>query len=170
MMTLPQHPATIENLFNYSIEVENRAAHLYETMAERFSHVSKLSDFWKGLAKDEIGHARILQEAKNSLTPEQLSALPPRQMWNNLNEIRAKFGRDLLGRVKTLEDAYQLAHDLEYSEVNGIFKFLAGEFFSSGTRKRFIISQIEQHQTKISDFDWTFGDREWREEINIQPI
>jgi hypothetical protein len=69
-----------------------------------------------------------------------------------------------------LNDAYELAHELENSEVNSIFKFLTSELIPSDKQEEFIFSTIKQHQQKLLDFDRNFGDSEWRKGIKIQRI
>lgn len=62
----------------------------------------------------------------------------------------------------TLADAYLLAHEIEFSEVNAIFKFLSTESVPLEDRSAFVIAQISQHQEKITSFNRTYGGRAWR--------
>ena len=78
--------------------------------------------------------------------------------------------KDLLAEVNTLEDAYKLAYDLEFSEVNTIFQFLTIECIPSERLKQLIHSMIDGHLKKISDFSRTFGDKELRKEITIRRV
>jgi len=161
---------TIELLLEYAIEIEYKAAQIYGTLSKLFPHVPGLSDFWQGLKEDELGHVEALHETRKLLTPKQLLQDPGPKMWEDVIHIQLMLGQDLLAAVNTLDDAYELAHELEFSEVNAIFQFLAAECIPFDKRKRFIHSMIEQHQQKLSDFNQNFGNRDWRKRIGIQRI
>ena len=161
---------TIGELFDRAIEIEHEAASIYTEFSRLFSHVPGLSAFWKGLVDDEMLHARTLEDVRKSLTPEQLLSPPDKEMWENVARIQRMLSKDLVGSIGSLDDAYELAHDLEFSEVNAIFKFLAAEFVPSQERNKFVISEIVQHQKKLSDFSRNFGDRDWRKGITIQRV
>jgi rubrerythrin len=161
---------TIEHLLAYSIEIEYNVAHIYAALSKLFPHVEGLADFWRGLAEDEIRHAAILQEIRKLLTPEQLLSSSDQKMRDDVARIHSRLRKDLTGEINTLDDAYELAHDLEFSEVNAVFQFLAGEYIPSGERKQLVRSEIEQHLNKLLNFPRTFGERDWRKEIHIQRI
>jgi hypothetical protein len=132
--------------------------------------VPGLPTFWQGLHDDEIQHAITLQNVRKSLTPEQLLSHSPKEMWATAMIIQQMFSKDLLGSINTLNDAYELAHELEFFEVNAIFKFLASELIPYDKQAEFIDSALKQHQQKLLDFSRNFGDREWRKGIKIQRI
>ena len=67
-----------------------------------------------------------------------------------------------------LNDAYEVAHELEFSEINGIFKFLTIEVITSEERSKFMRDEITKHERKLLDFGDTFGDKTWRMQIAIQ--
>jgi len=67
-----------------------------------------------------------------------------------------------------LDDAYELAHELEFSEINSIFELLAAEPVPSDNQEKLIHSIIVKHQQKILDFSHNFGDKEWRQGISRQ--
>ena len=160
--------ATIERLFESAIDIELAAADIYKRLSELFSHEPELHVFWRGLFDDEVRHATTLRNVLGTLTPEQLLLPPDTEMWNSVVRIQRMFGKDLVGPIDTLDAAYELAHDLEFSEVNAIFKFLAGEFVPSEERRRFVHSEIVQHLQKLSDFNDKFGNKDWRKGIKIR--
>ena len=160
--------ATIEKLFESAIEIELAAGDVYKRLSELFSHEPKVRAFWQGLFDDEVRHAATLKDVLGSLMPEQLLSPPDVEMWNNVTRIQAMLSKDLLASIDTLDAAYGLAHDLEFSEVNAIFKFLAGEFVPSEERKKFVHSEIVQHLQKLSHFDEKFGEKAWRRGIKIK--
>lgn len=158
---------TIGLLFEHAIEIEHKAAHIYERLAKLFEHVPDMSDFWSDLVQDEMIHATTLQDVQKLLTPDQLSTRSNKKMWTDVTKIRHLLNEDLVGTIKTLNDAYELAHNLENSEVNAIFQFLTAEFVPSDTRRKFVVAEIAQHQKKLLDFSSNFGDRNWRKRIVI---
>jgi len=161
---------TIEHLFDYSIEIEYKAAHIYEAFSKLFSHVPGLTVFWLGLFEDEIRHATILQEIRKILAPEKLLSRIDKKIWDDVVGIQRKLSKDLISAINTLDDAYELAHDLEFSEVNGVFQFLAGECVPPDKRKQFVRSEIQKHLKKLLDFSRNFGGKDWRKGIDIQRI
>ncbi len=161
---------TIERLFEHAIEIEYKAADIYERFSKLFSHVPGLPAFWQGLHDDEIQHAITLQNVHKSLTPEQLLSYSTKEMWHDSMIIQQMFSKDLVGSINTLDDAYELAHELEFSEVNTIFKFLASDPIPYDKEEELLNSDIIQHQQKLLDFSRNFGDREWRKGIKIQRI
>lgn len=159
---------TLSELFKQAIEIEYKFSKVYSKLSILFSHVPDISAFWDGFAREEIFHMNTLQDIHKSLTQEQLLSPAERKMWEGVVMIRDFLGKDLIGSIKNLDDAYELAHELEFSEVNAIFKFLAIKVVPSDEREKFIISHIEQHQKKLMDFSKKFGDRVWRKQIFIQ--
>lgn len=115
-------------------------------------------------------HANTLQDVRQSLTSEQLLSPCDKEMWEKVVRIQRVLSVDLTASIKSLNDAYELAHELELSEVNVIFKLLATEFVPSEERKQFVVSEITQHQQKLVDFSRNFGDRDWRKGISIHSV
>ena len=162
---MPGSDKTIERLIEAAIDIECRAAAIYQTFSEQFTQVPGLSAFWQDLNKDEIEHAAILKDTGRLLTAEQLSAQPGDKMWEDIAAIRLMLDQEPVSAVNTLDDAYELAHELEFSETNAIFRFLAAECVPSGIRKEFVHAVLEQHLKKLADFTQSFGGRQWRRGI-----
>jgi hypothetical protein len=55
-----------------------------------------------------------------------------------------------LARAETLEDAYQLAHELESSEINTIFEFLLFTFADDPQATQFARDQLHEHVARLS--------------------
>jgi hypothetical protein len=167
-MTQSSPEQTIEKLFELAIEIERRAANLYEAFSKMFSHVPMLDAFWQVLINDERRHEKMLREAQKLLSSEQLRSPADDKMWRDVTRVRRRFTDDLAESIYTLNDAYELAHDIEYSEVNAIFQFLASEWIPSEKRRHFVHSVIEKHLNSLSSFSEMFGDRDWRKTIQKQ--
>ncbi len=161
---------TMDTAFAGAIEIEYKAADIYGQFSRLFSNVQELSDFWQGLSNDEVRHATTLRAVRESLAPEQLLNPCDKQVWDKVMRTQQMLKKDLVGAINTLDDAYEAAHDLEFSEVNVIFKFLAAEVVPSDERKQFVHSEITQHQSKLADFNLNFGDQAWRKGICVQRI
>ncbi len=159
---------TIGDLFEHAIEIEYKAAQIYEELLKLFPHVPGLAAFWQEMREDELEHTKILQETQQLLTPEQLMMQPGGKIWENIAVLLRMLDQNPVAEVKSLDDAFELAHEIESTEVNAIFRFLAVECVPSDKRKRFVLSVIEQHLKRLSDFGERFGDRSWRRDINIQ--
>lgn len=77
-------------------------------------------------------------------------------------------GQRKYNQIKNLNDAYELAHQLEYFEVEALFKFLTNKVITSEERKHFILSEINDHQQKLMVFSNKFGDATSRRRVTIQ--
>ncbi len=161
---------TIERLFELAIEFEYKTADVYKRFAKLFPHVPRLPAFWQGLHDDEIQHVITLQNVRELLTLEQRLACPPTEIWESVVKIQRIITRDLFRSIKNLNDAYELAHELEFIEANTLFSFLTSKIIFSGNPAEIDYLAIVKHQKKLMDFCHSFGDREWREEIKVQSI
>jgi hypothetical protein len=159
------HRKTVADLFRAGIVLEKRVGAIYGQLARRFDHHREVFDFWKGMQADEIGHAEALDQIRAALTAADLARPVDAKTWSGAADLERFLARDRVGPVKTLDDAYLLAHEIEFSEINAIFKFLAAKSIPFEDRADFVISQLSQHQEKITSFGRTFGDRAWRRRI-----
>ena len=168
-MALPEaEKATIEKLFAFSIEIELRAAAIYLNFAKWFPMIPGLANFWLDMQEDELGHARALEDIRGTLPVEVLRDAAPAEMLQNVKSIQKLISKDLMGGVHTLDDAYELAHELEFSEANVLFNFLTSDVMTFGQQADITYTNIVQHQKKLLDFNDLFGDREWRKSIAVQ--
>lgn len=161
---------TIEAIFERAVEIEYKAAGIYRDFSQVFSHIPEVSAFWRGLSEDEMQHANMLQDVRKSLTVEQLLSPCDKEISEKVARVQRMLSEDLAASIKNLDDAHELAHELESSEVNAIFEFLTIEFVPSEEQTRFVVSVITQHLLKLVDFSRNFGDRDWRKEISIHAV
>ncbi len=166
-MNESNYKQTVDDLFKRAIEIERKASDIYKELANLFSHIPKVTAFWNDLFKDEIDHMQTLQNIYKSLKQEQLLSISDEKIWDDVIKIENILNKDLIGAIKNLDDAYELAHELEFSEVNAIFQFLAKKFVPFEERSKFVVSHIKDHQQKLLDFSHNFGDRAWRINISI---
>ena len=105
---------------------------------------------------------------KVSVRDERLDKLAEIAKSEKVIATQRMLNHDLTASINNLDEAYELAHELESSEVNAIFKFLTIEFVSNAEREQFIVSQIDQHQQKLIDFSSDFGSKAWRKGISTK--
>ncbi len=159
---------TVADIYERLINIEFRAGELYGKLSILFTHVPEISAFWKELAEDEIFHMNTLQEIYKSMTQEQLLLSTKKQKWKMIANIHALLNTNLIGSIKNLDDAYELAQRIEFSEINEIFTFLVTKYVFSAEQKQLVLSNIIQHHNKFMNFRYKIGDSTLRKQIRIQ--
>lgn len=156
---------TLEELFGRAIQVENQAGTIYRELAGRFSHHPESAALWKRLAADEKVHAEVLKKTLRSAPPEKLASPAPAETWTAVTEILHRLTRDPLASITSLQDAYELAHELEHSEVNTIFEFLSVDVVPGKVEREFVRTHIAEHQKNLTDFREGYRGKDWRQVI-----
>jgi rubrerythrin len=141
--------ATIADLFELAIELEDSAQKLYTELATKFAHHQEVADFWKQYAVEEAGHARWLERVRDKLNSEELSAPADPSMLKAAHGILKSSVEKQLAEIKDLRGAYQLASELENSETNAIFEFLVGNFAADEQTRNFLRSHLKDHIGKL---------------------
>ena len=141
--------ATIAELFELAIGAEKAAETLYRGLEAKFAHHPKVADFWRAYAIEEAGHARWLKRLRDRASPEQLSAPADPNVQRGMHEVHEFSIEDALKGIKNLEDAYQLANELESAETNATFEFLITNFPSDERTQSFLRTQLKSHVGKI---------------------
>lgn len=159
---------TFEEILENAIEIEKSAGRLYVKFAKMFSSFPKAAEFWKEMNKDELDHAKWLIEIKESLSDKELSSSPDYNLILKVHHINKLLDKYSAKKIENLDDAYELAHDIESSEVNNLFSLLTHKFISSEDKRRILLSEINEHQMKIIDFPKNFGDEILRKEIKAE--
>jgi len=120
------------------------------------------------MADDEQEHANILNQIQKNLSMDILLA-PADHLILYKARANMKFTVDsMLSSVQNLDDAYELAHDLEFSEADAVFCLLATHFIDQQDKKNFILAQINEHQYRIEHSPEIFRTKSWRS--SIAPI
>jgi|GEM_PF-518889 len=160
---------TLADLFSLAIETEIQARDLYESLICMFAHEPGVSAFWNELKDDELNHIAILRDVLEHASPEEKQHETDPIIWARLENTKLLISRQLSRRFQTLDDAYEFVHELEYSEINIIFKLLVTGAVSAGKAVEIIDANIRDHQQKLIDFSERFGGRAWRQTIIAQP-
>jgi hypothetical protein len=169
-MEQPGAEHTVEHLFELAVKIEHQASLLYETFSKMFSHFPELDDFWRTMIDEESAHERLLQDARDLLSPAQLQAPADDRMMRDATRVRRLFADDLNETIQTLDDAYELMHNLEYSEMNAIFQFLSSKWIPPSKQHNLIHGVIEKHLEYLSSFGDKFGDKDWRKAIKKKDL
>ncbi len=147
---------TVAALLELAITAENAAQKLYFGLTQKFSHLPPVSDFWQLMMQDEIAHAKGIEKTRSSLTPEQLLAPVDLLVLQQARKIARLPVERHLKSITTLEDAYQLTHDLENSELNIVFEFIVSEFMTEEAAKRLVITLLREHIGRLDKFPDAF--------------
>lgn len=147
---------TMEWLFERAMAWESVARDLYARMARWFPQEPRVSRFWEELSADESQHMDFLQETRDGLSRDQLAALLRQKELEIAQQVEAVLGRIRSEELVTLDDAYELAHDLENSEINLVFRMLAVESLADRGRQDFLLTQINRHLERLQRFSREF--------------
>ncbi len=144
---------TVGDLFEVAIQLEETAQALYSNWQSAFAAETAVAKFWQVYAEDEQRHASMLRSTRDRLALEQLAAIAPPDMLgvavNMLNELQRN-----PPAVRDLDEAYELAHQLEHSEVNTIFEFLLSHVLPEdalfrGSGAQMARKQVSEHTNRL---------------------
>lgn len=156
---------TVETLFALAIQAEQSARDFYAGLLHLFSHAPRAAAVWQKMQKDEEEHIRFLEDVRACLTPDQLQAPADPDMMRKLRECLRFSPQDALQGIRDLEDAYQYAHDLEYSEVNTVLEFIINEYHLDPTvRVRLVDHYLQMHLKRLLALEGPA----WRQSIQAQ--
>lgn len=142
---------TTRHLFELAINAEKEARDFYRELARKFQHLPGVAAIWEDLQEDEEAHIQALLDARSGLTPEQLRAsVDADVMWKAkaMQEFSVAKGLEV---SETLTGAYQIAHELEHSEVNTVFEFMMTEFVDQEDQRAFVAAQLREHLAKLDE-------------------
>lgn len=142
---------SIQALFGYALAAENYAEAIYLQFERMFAADPIVAAFWQRYAAEERGHARWVESLLAKLPEETRSAPADSEMLETACHMIATPLDKALAEIETLEDAYQLAHELESSEVNTIFEFLLTMFASDPQATQFAHNQLSDHATRLTE-------------------
>ncbi|MBN2245670.1 MAG: hypothetical protein JW755_07475 [Candidatus Aminicenantes bacterium] len=159
---------TLGDFFLAAMEVEKKASEIYQSLSEAFIQKQDISLFWSGLREDELMHLKMLKKSREALSEKDLELLVDKSMISKIQEVDEFLKENPTEHVQDLNDAFELAHELEFSEVNVIFKFLTIDLVPWIYQEKLIENMIEVHQQKLIHFEDAFGNKEWRKTIKAR--
>ena len=148
---------TVSELFEYAIALEKAAEALYLELEKMFSHYVEVASFWHSYANEENGHASYLESIKTNVAKNRLSSPSDEAMLKKVLYCLEQASPARLVNIKTLDDAYKLAVELENSETNAIFEFMIVNFSTDELAKShtFLRTQLSTHIARLeNDFPY----------------
>ena len=144
-------PETVDQLFDYAIELERAAETLYRQMGKLFAHQHDVAQYWEHYADEERGHASYLERTKAGVSAERLALPADGKIITDTRKCLDVLSRKKLESIHNLEDAYQLATELENSETNAIFEFMITNFSTVELEKshKFLQIQLGSHIARL---------------------
>jgi len=108
-----------KSIFDKFVEFEERAASIYLHLAVHFSQNAKLSSLWLEMGMQEKQHARLLQFCAD----EQMFAevLPDEAVIRRVGEVYREIEKRVANSELQINEAFEIALELETSEVNEIY-------------------------------------------------
>ena len=149
---------TFSELINAAIAAEDAAQRIYLAFKSKFLYRPDIANFWQAMADDENEHAQMLSSIHGHVAVEDLAKLVDIQLAEKAYELQGLMAQGLIDSVNNLNDAYEIAYALEYSEINTIFNFLTKRFLSTDESCGIISSTIDRHLLRLSKFICTSGD------------
>ena len=144
--------ANVETLFKTALALEKSAETLYRQLANMFSHEPDVELFWKRYANEENGHASYIEKIYANISTERRNEPASHLILSQLQSSVKRASKIKIENIKTLEDAYSLATELENTETNTIFEFILTNFSDEELAKSrgFIRVQLDNHINKLT--------------------
>lgn len=152
---------TVGALLDLLIGAEKASQDFHLRLAKMFAHEPVAEAVWWKMAADEALHVWLLEQVRKSLSPEERSAPAPSEVWEQAQALMAVSPEAMLKGIQTLEDAYQVVHELEHYEFGAILDFLSSEYFRADFQQTFIRSQLREHTARLEELRTP----EWRRSI-----
>lgn len=141
--------STIEDLLAIAVQIERLCERLYRRMEGMFPSTPEVVAFWRKYADEEVGHALWLEKLRARCTPAQLAQVADAQILVTAERMLEFVTTHALKTVTTLEDAYQMATELENSETNAIVEFLIDNFTDDPASVSFLRAQLKGHVANL---------------------
>jgi ferritin len=143
-------PGTVDELFETAIALEEQAKALYLALAQKFAHEEDVAEFWRAYAQEEIAHARWLSAQKARLDPAILAQPADPDVLRRARRRMEQTTASAVAQIRTLDDAYELAHEIESGETNAILAFMIDHYERGAEAQAFMRAQLGEHMTRIS--------------------
>jgi rubrerythrin len=160
---------TVDTLFAKAIDLERKASELYEMLAEKFEHEPPVADFWRDYAAEERAHAEALASIRSRLSEDVLAREADERMMNYARKGMDRAVDQTVAQISNLDEAYELANDLEVGETNAVFEFLISEYAVAQEARGFLRSQLREHVTKVA-MHFPEGYQSKRERVAVEAL
>ena len=140
---------TVEELFKLAIELEKYAEKFYLGLETKFADYPVLAVFWRLYAQEEARHARMLEDLASELFPLELAAPAPKEGLDNARQLLQTPVDTLLAQVTDLDQAYEIAFNLENSETNSLFHLLFQRYSVVKESEYAVTDLLREHIAKL---------------------
>lgn len=141
---------TVRDALEVSYITEEKAKAFYEKIMKRFGQSTIIFELMKSLRDDEQIHSDVIRELMDTI-PSSIQDAPCSPELNSALRSLESIDIDSYN-PSTVLDAIEMAHELEASEINVLYKLMIQEYIDSDVRKKMIISEITKHQNKLTEF------------------
>ncbi len=148
-MSEPQY-GSIEHLIVLAIQGERLTETFYRRLALKFSAYPEIAGFWSAYAAEEDGHARWLEGLRLRAGAGRLREPADADVLQQATRALNTSVDFLVSGIRTLQDAYDLANELEHNETNAVFEFLINHFTEDPQTLAFLRAQLNDHVGRLS--------------------
>jgi len=158
--------STVDDLFQMAIAAERAVEAVYETLHDRFTAHAPVARFWRSYAREEAGHAHRLERIRDNVPLDNLSLAADPDLLDMARRNLSLAQQASRAEIGSLDDAYQLAHELEHSEVNTIVELLVADYVDDPEASALVRSQLREHIDRLmTGFPAPFTTREMRRAV-----
>ncbi len=145
------HPryGTVSHLFELAVQGERFFEAFYKRVAARFRHHPEIEKFWVDYAAEENGHAEWIESLKRRVSAEILASQADPQVLSDAEQALSVPMDNLLYSIRTLQDAFEVANELEHSETNAVIDFLITHFSEDEQARSFLRAQLHEHIERL---------------------
>jgi rubrerythrin len=142
---------SVGHLIGLAIQSERALERLYRNLSDGFASIPEVSDFWSSYAAEEAGHAHWLETLRDKTDEDRLNQYTDPEILR-LAEGSLSTPMDvLLHKVSDLQEAFDLANELEHAETNMVFEFLITNFSRNKETESFLRSQLRDHVLRLEN-------------------
>lgn len=149
----------LAQLFDATIDAERRAEEAYRALSAAFSYLPEVTDFWSRMADEEARLARGVGVLRAELEPERLRRRLALAERDDAQAIVGPHAARVLGRVRTLSDAYLFACRLENADAHRLFALLQRELMNFDPARARKLTDLLESQIELADFGLLLRDR-----------
>jgi hypothetical protein len=88
----------------------------------------------------------------NKISTEKRLMVVGNEQWNSVTRVEGLIKEATTKEVNTLSDAYEMAHQLEMSELNTLFKMLVNNYLPDEEGHKFIVADVKEHIHRLMKF------------------
>ncbi len=102
---------------------------------------------WPG--EDGCGRRRGREKLRERAAPEKMGQPASPSILEDARRAISISVDSLVWSIRTLQDAYEIANELEHSEMNSVFEFLISYFIEDSETQTFLRAQLTDHVGRL---------------------